>query len=237
MHENVWVGDRLQVHAPRNHFPLEEEARHSILVAGGIGITPILAMLEQLTALGRSWELHYSCATRDAAPFLDRVHELAAAGTGAVHCYFTGEGDPRVLLSDLVQQAHPQAHLYCCGPVGMLADFEAATRALDQIRVHLEHFSTREAAATEGGYVVVLSGRGVRFQVDRGCTILDTLLAHGVEVPNSCREGVCGMCETRVLQGVPDHRDLVLSRAEQAANRSMMICCSGSRSTELVLDL
>lgn len=237
MHEEVGVGDRLRVQGPSNHFRLDEQAGRCVFVAGGIGITPILPMLERLNILGRPWVLHFSCSTRDAAPFLGRVSELAAGGKGAVHHYFTAEGDPRVPLSALAGQATPQTHLYCCGPAGMIAAFEAATQHLDPACVHVEHFSSTSDAATDGGYVVVLSKRGVRLQVDRGCTILDTLLAHGVDVPSSCREGVCGLCETRVLDGVPDHRDQVLSRAEQAANQSMMICCSGARSTELVLEL
>jgi vanillate O-demethylase ferredoxin subunit len=119
----------------------------------------------------------------------------------------------------------------------MLDAFEAATGALPPERVHREYFAAREAAATEGGFTVELARSGRTLQVDSGKTILDCLLDAGLEPPYSCQEGVCGTCEVRVLQGVPDHRDLVLSEAERATNQRMMICCSGAKSGRLVLDL
>jgi vanillate O-demethylase ferredoxin subunit len=103
--------------------------------------------------------------------------------------------------------------------------------------VHLEYFSASAPAATSGGYTVVLVRSQARIFVKEGMTVLDALLEEGVDVPFSCREGVCGSCETKVLSGVPDHRDVILSDAEKAAGRTMMICCSGSKSQELVLDL
>lgn len=237
MHEAVRVGTTLCISAPRNHFPLAEHAGHSVFVAGGIGITPIVAMLQRLTACSRSWELHYSCARRDAAPFQEPIAQLARASGATVRWYFTQEGDSRVPLADIVRAAGASAHLYCCGPSAMLQAFGDATAALDSGRVHVEHFAAAEPAATEGGFLVTLAASGLAVRVPRGSTILETLLAHGIKVSNSCREGVCGMCETHVLRGVPDHRDQVLSRAEHAANKTMMICCSGSLSQELVLDL
>jgi len=119
----------------------------------------------------------------------------------------------------------------------MLKAFEGATADLPEDRVHVEYFAGVEAPATDGGYTVELAKSGRSFEIHEGKTILDTLLDEGFDIPFSCMEGVCGSCETTVLEGLPDHRDLILSDSEKAANRTMMICCSGSKGGKLVLDL
>ena len=131
----------------------------------------------------------------------------------------------------------PGAHVYCCGPLPMLDAFEAATKALPPGQVHVEYFAARESAATEGGFTVELARSHRSVVVEPGHTILDCLEEIGIDLPYSCREGICGTCEVRVLDGIPDHRDLVLSAAEKAENNRMMICCSGAKSSKLVLDL
>jgi tetrachlorobenzoquinone reductase len=129
------------------------------------------------------------------------------------------------------------AHLYCCGPIPMLEAFEKACESLPHERMHVEYFSAKEAPATAGGFNVVLQRSGKTVFVPEGKTILDALLDAGIDVPFSCTEGVCGTCETRIVSGTPDHRDLILTESERAANKTMMICCSGSKSPELVLDM
>jgi vanillate O-demethylase ferredoxin subunit len=119
----------------------------------------------------------------------------------------------------------------------MLAAYEQATAGLPPERVHMEYFAAREAAATDGGFMVELARSGKTVQVRAGQTILDSLMGAGVEPPYSCQEGICGTCEVRVLAGIPDHRDLVLSSAEKAANDRIMVCCSGCKTPKLVLDL
>ena len=152
--------------------------------------------------------------------------------------HFDQEAAGKLLdLAQVVAQAGPEAHLYCCGPLPMLGAFEAATAGHPPRQVHVEYFAAREAPATQGGFTVVLARSGRELQVPEGRSILDVLLDADVDVLYSCTEGVCGACETRVLEGTPDHRDLVLSKDEQAAGRTMMICCSGSKSPRLVLDL
>jgi len=140
-------------------------------------------------------------------------------------------------LAGIVAALPADAHLYCCGPLGLLAAFEKASSALPRERVHVEYFAAKDAPATDGGFSVRLQRSGKTVMVRPGQSILDSVIAIGIEPPWSCREGVCGTCETRVIEGVPDHRDLVLSAADHAANDRMMICCSGAKTATLVLDL
>ena len=139
-------------------------------------------------------------------------------------------------LETIVRSQIPGVHFYCCGPAGLLTAFERATADLDPATIHIERFSAEQAPA-RGGFEVTLakSRRSFRIPVDK--TILEVLLSEGIEVNRSCMEGVCGTCETPVLEGIPDHRDSVLSKREREANKVMMICCSGSKTGKLVLDL
>lgn len=235
IHDRLRAGDRLIITPPVNHFALIEDAPHSVLIAGGIGITPIWCMVQRLTALNRSWELQYAARTRGAAAFLD---ELAALPAGKVHVHIDAEaGGKFVDVAAIVASARGDAHLYCCGPTGMLAAFEHAASSRAPDHVHVEYFKAKDAPARQGSFTVVLAKSNTRVYVEQGKTILDALLEAGFDPPRSCTEGVCGSCEVRVLEGIPDHRDLVLTDAERAANKSMMICCSGARSETLVLDL
>jgi vanillate O-demethylase ferredoxin subunit len=237
MHESLHAGDVVLASAPRNNFPLNESAAHSCLIAGGIGITPLLSMLHRLNALGHSWELHDCARTAAHAAFRDELSALAAAGGNSCHFHFDREPGGRSLdIGALVHGLPEHTHLYCCGPQGMLVSFEAATAHCPERR-HVEYFAAKAQAATEGGFVVELARSKLSLPVPPGRAILDVVLAAGVSVPTSCREGICGSCETRILSGQADHRDALLTPEEQAQNQSMMICCSGARSPVLVLDL
>jgi vanillate O-demethylase ferredoxin subunit len=233
VHENLRAGDVLTVSAPRNNFPLDESAKKSIFIAGGIGITPILSMIERLSAIGRDWELVYCTRTRASTPFFEPL----AAMTGVRFNLDEEPGGKLLDIAALVKDAPANAHFYCCGPIPMLDAFEQATQDLERERVHVEYFTAKEPPAVEGGFTVVLAKSGRELPVPPGKTILDTLRDVGLDMRFSCTEGVCGTCETRVLEGVPDHRDRILTDAERAANKKMMICCSGSKSERLVLDL
>jgi len=232
LHEALRVGDRLLVDPPRNDFALVEDARHSLLIAGGIGITPLWSMIQRLVALGRSWQLVYGARLRAAAAFEAPLRALQAQHGAVVTFAFDG-APPEI--EALVAQASPDTELYCCGPRPMLDRFEAATQARG--RAHVEYFTPREAPAAIGGFTVRLARAGRTVVVPSGRSILEALEDAGVAAPFSCREGVCGSCETVLLEGVPDHRDSVLSDRERASNRTMMICCSGSKTEQLVLDL
>lgn len=237
VHEQLREGDVLPTRAPRNHFALNESAAHSCLIAGGIGITPLLAMARRLSALGQSWELHYGARTRAHAAFVAEALALADATGHRVQCYFDQEpGGQPMDLAALGRGAAAGTHLYCCGPSGMLQAFEQAT-AHCKDRAHVEYFSAKSEAALEGGFTVELARSGKTLTVPAGRSILDVVFDAGISVPSSCREGICGSCETRILAGEADHRDAVLSEAEQRAQTTMMICCSGAKSARLVLDL
>ena len=235
IHDHLRVGMALPVDPPRNNFPLDEAAKRTVLFAGGIGITPIYCMAGRLESLGRAFELHYSCRSRSDAAFLREL-----AGKANVHLHLDDEQDGRFLpIAELVATAPEGAHLYCCGPTPMLAAFEAAAAAAGRPseQIHVEYFTQKHEAAKSGGFTVVLERSKREFVVPDGQSILQTLLAAGVDVSHSCEEGVCGTCETAVLEGIPDHRDSILSQAERVAGKTMMICCSGSTTPRLTLDL
>jgi tetrachlorobenzoquinone reductase len=235
MHSELRVGQLVTITGPRNNFRLNEHAGHTVLIAGGIGITPIWCMIERLKQLPQvngSWSLHYSCRTRDDAAFL---HDLEKHPQ--VRLNFDDESGHFLDVVQIVNQAPADAHIYCCGPAPMLAAFETATANWPAEQKHVEYFTAKQAPALEGGFVVELKRSGKEFIIPPGKSILEVLRDGGLDVSYSCEQGICGACETRVISGVPEHRDSVLTPAEQAANNTVMICCAGSKTERLVLDL
>jgi vanillate O-demethylase ferredoxin subunit len=233
----VRPGQRLFISPPVNNFALVEDAKLSVLIAGGIGITPILCMVQRLESRGGDWQLHYSARTREMAAFLEPLQALREQGRSVVINFDFEPGGQVLNIAGIVDAAPADAHLYCCGPTPMLDAFEQAARNRAPGTVHVEYFSAKEAPARAGGFTVVLAKSNRSIFVEEGRTILETLLDEGVDPPHSCMEGVCGTCETRVLEGTPDHRDMILTDQEKAASRTMMICCSGAKTPKLVLDL
>ncbi len=231
--DKLKVGDLLKLGAPVNNFALHDGVEHSVLIAGGIGITPIWAMAQQLRAQNRSWELHYSARSKADMAFIDDIKMALPA-----KLHFDDEAQGAFLdLRSIVSHAPEHAHLYCCGPNQMLSTFDEVTATWPADQIHVEHFAAKEQADLKGGYVVELVRDGRTFNIPPGKSILAVLREAGINVPFSCEDGVCGACETTVLSGTPDHRDSVLSKKEREANKSMMICCSGSQGDRLVLDL
>jgi ferredoxin-NADP reductase len=231
--DELKAGTLLRISEPINRFPLDDNAAHSILIAGGIGITPIWAMAQELRANNRSWVLHYACRSRSDMAFHDPLKRLANA-----RLYFgNGETSAALDLESIVNQAPRHAHLYCCGPARMLNSFEDVTSHWPSDQVHLERFAAKEKASLEGGFVVELARSGGEFTIPPNKSILAVLRDAGVDIPYSCEDGVCGACETSVISGIPDHRDSVLSKAERESSKTMMICCGGCRDGRLVLDL
>ncbi|HWL46569.1 MAG TPA: PDR/VanB family oxidoreductase, partial [Sphingomonadaceae bacterium] len=227
------VGDRFAIGGPRNHFPLDEAAPYSVLIAGGIGVTPIRCMAEHLTVRGQHFSLHYAVASRGSTAFLPDLRRFAPE----LDLHVDAEQGGVLDIAAIVAAAPEGAHYYCCGPVPMLAAFEAATAHLPAGQAHLEYFKAPETAPAAGGFTVVLARSGRTLFVPEGATILQTLRDAGLTATASCEQGICGTCETGVLEGTPDHRDLLLTPAEKASGKTMMICCSGSRTDKLVLDL
>jgi len=238
VHDTIKAGDIVTISAPRNNFALHEEAEYSVLIAGGIGITPLMSMIRRLETLARPWKLFYAARTRRAAAFLAEFDAIRPEARLNLHVDFDDERAGRMFdLAAIVANAPAHAHLYCCGPVPMLEAFEKATAGRPTGHVHVEYFQAKEAPALDGGFEVRLARSNRTITVEPGKRILDALLDAGVSANYSCSEGVCGTCETRVIEGIPDHRDQFLSPEERAANKTIMICCSGSKSGTLVLDL
>lgn len=241
VHEHLHEGTTLRIGPPRNHFPLDEvaaRAGHTVLVAGGIGVTPLLSMVARLEAMQSPWTLHYCARSRDTAAFAARLESTAFAH-GRVEWHFDrAPGQGSLDLGRLIDEAAAGSHVYCCGPSPMLKAFEAEVARRADCHGHVEYFAgVGVPEGTAGRYDVVLAKSGKIVVVKPGETMLDALLDAGVDAPYSCREGVCGTCEVAVLEGTPEHRDLVLSQDERAGGRTMMICCSGCRGDRLVLDL
>jgi vanillate O-demethylase ferredoxin subunit len=238
LHDALRINDRLSISVPRNNFDLSEAAAHSVFIAGGIGVTPLWSMIQRLESLGRSWHLHYCVRSPEHALFLPELTELEQASPGRVWLHFdstnTAESPD---LAAMIRQAPDDAHLYCCGPAPMLDAFQQAAMSRSPGHIHVERFAPVAVQASVGGFVVELARSGQRIAVLPGQTILEALLAADVRLPHSCKQGVCGACEVNVLVGTPDHRDSVLSAAEQATGKTMLVCCSGSFSETLVLDI
>ena len=241
MHGELHEGAYLEISAPRNHFPLAARAQHSILLAGGIGITPILCMARQLAADGATFELHYSCRSESHAAFRE---ELGAAPFAAhTHFYYSAGG--RLDLDALLRLPAPGVHIYSCGPaVFMDAVAGAAQRhGWPEAQLHTERFNAGSdplAAARlagEPGFDIHIASTGQVIRVPEGVTVLAALAGSGVHVRSSCGQGVCGTCVTRILEGRPDHRDQCLSPAERARNDCFTPCCSRAIGPLLVLDL
>jgi ferredoxin-NADP reductase len=233
IHDEVRVGRTLKISAPRNNFPLNENAQHVVLFAGGIGITPIWCMVQRLEKLGRSWQLYYACRSRADMAFLEALAELAGS-----QFHFDDESGGNFLdIPGIVAQAPIDTHLYCCGPTPMLNAFEAATANWPRGQIHVEYFTPKQEADKKGGFVVELARSGQEFVIPEGMSILQVLLDAGVDCDYSCELGICGACEQRVIAGIPEHRDAILTEEEQASNTKVMICCAGCKSERLVLDL
>ncbi|WP_027543531.1 PDR/VanB family oxidoreductase [Bradyrhizobium sp. WSM2254] len=233
-HENISVGDELLISSPRNLFSLDEGAAPSVLIGGGIGVTPLLSMADRLSSLRRKWRLYYCCRSRPLAAFRD---DLQAYGD-QVTIRYDDESDG-FLNIEAQMRAMPDAHFYCCGPKPMLTAFQDAARAaaLPSAQIHLEDFKPTADLQPQGGFTIELARSGRILEVPSGKTILQVLQEAGITATSSCEVGICGECQTAVLEGIPDHKDSVLSDAERASNKAIMICCSGSKSEKLVLDI
>ncbi|MDO6462336.1 PDR/VanB family oxidoreductase [Granulosicoccaceae sp. 1_MG-2023] len=235
IHRELRVGDELPLSGPRNLFPLDMSASRSVLLAGGIGVTPILCMYRALMQAGAQVELIYCARSRAEAALLD---EITALG-GRVQFHFDDEAGAPDLQSLLGGHA-PDTHFYCCGPTPMLDSFEAVCERLGYRNVHTERFTAADVAPSaeaRDSYEVELVQSGKTLLVEAGQSLLDQLLEAGVDVGFACREGICGSCEVAVIEGEVDHRDSVLSDSERAANSVMMVCVSGCKSKKLSLDL
>lgn len=239
MHDLVQEGSVIRISEPRNHFSLVHDAQRSLLLAGGIGVTPILCMAERLAAIGAEFEMHYGTRSQERTAFRDRI--LRSAFGDKVHFHHDdGEAQQKLDLAALLATPDAGTHLYVCGPGGFLDAVISTAKAKgwSESNVHFEYFSAKVVVKdTDDSFDVQIASSGQIVNVPVGSPITQALSAAGIEIPMSCEQGVCGTCLTRVLKGEPDHRDLYLSDEEKAKNDQMLLCCSRSKSTLLVLDL
>jgi ferredoxin-NADP reductase len=240
IHDELRVGDKLLVTRPKQSFALEEASYHA-LVAGGVGITPIMAFAEQLHREGRPFRLVYGGRTGESMAFRERLGALGDQVT-----FLAEDRDGRPDLDQVVAHVPDGGLVYVCGPLPLLRAVQSAAEAVhgsDQDLVRFELFSRAgverlESTPLDGeSYELVLARSGHTLRLTPETSILETVLALGVEVENDCRDGICGSCVTPILSGTVDHQDLVLTKKEQRAMDKMMICCSRPTCDRLELDL
>lgn len=245
--ENVHPGTILTISKPRNRFPLHENAQRHLLLAGGIGITPIMAMVCQLQRTDADFTLHYCARSPERTAFMTRLRPLVETGRAFIH-WDGGDPSKGLDVKAVLDVYADGTHLYYCGPPAFMSAVSAAAAHWPPGTTHREYFtpsaldpvgSVDSTAADEGAlgapFKVKLARTGQTFDVPGDKTILNVLREHGVEVETACELGVCGTCRTRYLEGEPDHRDFVLE--EQEHQRELTVCCSRSKSPLLVLDL
>jgi len=236
LHESVRVGDLVEVSMPRNNFPLDPAAERYLLIAGGIGIAPLMAMISELRRRCAEFEVHYCTRTREGTAFRK---DLAPAATEGRLCFYHDGGNPAqgLDIAALLREPRLGSYLYYCGPAPLMAAAAQAASNWPVGTVHCEYFTgvPEKAAAEDRPFRVKLARSGGDYLVPVGDTIVDVLRRHGVPVRTSCELGYCGACLTPYLAGEPDHRDQVLE--QNGRGRYVMICCSRSKTPVLKLDL
>ncbi|MDK9607583.1 PDR/VanB family oxidoreductase [Lelliottia wanjuensis] len=227
-------GDEIQVSEPRNLFALDDAAAHSLLIGGGIGITPMLAMAAELHAAGRSFSLHYCARSRSQAAFIPQLENAPFAER--LHLHFSDE--QRLNLEAVLCDVPDNTHVYTCGPTRLMdaVTDRAKAQGYRQEQIHQECFS---AEVQTGGtaFEVVAATSGISVKVLENQTIVEALAQAGLKVNVSCKQGICGSCLTDVLEGEPDHRDHYLTDEEKADGDQILLCCSRAKCARLVIDL
>ena len=234
IHDELRAGDEVRIRGPRNQFGLVRSEKY-ILIAGGIGITPILPMLAAADAAGADWRLHYGGRHRRSMAFLDALEQWPSS---RIHLYPQDEVG-LINLEPVIQEAKadPRVHLYCCGPAALINAVQVAAGAISPSHLHVELFRpTDDAVGPALPFDVELVRSGLDLTVPGDTSLLETLLAAGVDVQYSCESGTCGTCEMTVLEGEVDHRDTLLTTEERHANNTIYPCVSRSKGDRLVLD-
>ncbi len=234
--DEIKDGMQIQVSEPKNLFPLLK-AKHSVLIGGGIGITPLITMAYQLAHEGTSFELHYCGASPEKCAFVDEIKNGELAKHTTFH--FKSEGaSHRAFFESAIKDIDLESHIYTCGPVGFM-DWVinlATTHDFPEQQIHKEYFQV-ETDTSGDSFEVVAERSGKIIMVEAGETILQALAKEGIEIEMSCEQGVCGTCMCDVIEGEPDHRDVYFTDEEKASNEQILVCCSRSKTSRLVLDI
>ncbi|MEP7030168.1 MAG: PDR/VanB family oxidoreductase [Pseudolabrys sp.] len=232
--DGVKAGDELMVSAPVNDFELPPRAQDFLFVAGGIGITPIMAMIRQVQAEKKRFRLFYCSRSPETTAFLDELSAPAFKDNVTIH-FDHGDPSRSLDLKPVLAERKNREHLYCCGPRPLMEAVRAMTDHWSSAAVHFEAFSDAEThKATDKPFKVKLAHSGDVLDVPTDKTILEVLRAHGLDVPSSCETGTCGTCRTKLLAGEADHRDLVLAEHEKAD--TIMICVSRAKTDEITIE-
>jgi phthalate 4,5-dioxygenase reductase subunit len=232
--DSVKAGDEITVTAPVNDFALPQRAQDFLFIAGGIGVTPMMAMIRQVMAEGKRFRLFYCSRSPETTAFRDELSAPEFKDKVVIH-YDEGDASRSLDLRPILAERKNREHLYCCGPRPLMEAVRAMTDHWSPTAVHFEAFSEAEThKADDKPFKVRLARSGDVLDVPTDKTILEVLRAHGLDVPSSCETGTCGTCRTKLLAGEADHRDLVL--AEHERKDTIMICVSRARSTDITID-
>ncbi|MBX2823666.1 MAG: PDR/VanB family oxidoreductase [Gammaproteobacteria bacterium] len=228
------LGEQVELSAPVNQFELGQHP-YTVLIAGGIGITPILSMCAELQASGREYRVHYAGRTQGSLAF---VAEMQAICGDCLQLHFDDQPDA-LFLPQIVMAAGSDAHIYCCGPAGLIdaVKKEARVQGWGSERIHFELFSNDENPAENSAFEVEIHATGQVIPVAADQSIIDALEDAGLDPLYDCQRGDCGICQCDVIEGIPDHRDVILTDDEKASNRVMQICVSRAKTPRLVIDL
>jgi vanillate O-demethylase ferredoxin subunit len=236
VHSSIRAGAQLTISAPRNNFALDPAAERFLFIAGGIGVTPIVAMIRWCVANARPWRLIYAARSRQRAAFYEELNALAR---DCAQFHFDDECGQVLDVAHALSGWSEGERIYCCGPAPLMDAVKALSGTLPEGTVRFEWFTTPDTGEPQesGAFTVKLERSGVELAIPETKSILEVLEEHGFEVPFSCREGLCGTCVTAVCAGEPDHRDYVLSDEERDSGKLITVCCSRSKTPVLALDL
>ena len=238
MHDAVKEGDEITISEPRNHFPLQQAA-HSLLFAGGIGVTPLLCMAQRLNSVGSDFKMHYCTRSADRTAFREEIATSGFADKVDFH-FDAGESGQKLNLDVVLAKPEIGTHIYICGPGGFIDHVvtTAQAKGWSKDQIHLEYFgAASQDTSADGSFEVKIASTGKCYAVSKDQSIVEALKGHGIEILTSCEQGVCGTCITRVLHGEPEHRDMYFTDDEKTKNDQFTPCCSRSKSAVLVLDL
>ncbi len=239
IHDQLNEGDDITISEPRNLFPLEHDAVKHLLIAGGIGITPILCMAERLSHMDREFELHYCTRTPEETAFRQRILDSDFNTRVRFH-HSRQDNGKRLDAEALLAKPDAGTHLYVCGPNPFMEHVLETARkhGWSEAQLHREYFAAEAISHdSDTAFEVQLASSGAIIEIPADRTVLEVLLEHDIDLPFACEEGVCGTCATRLLEGEPDHRDVFMTPEEHAANEEFAACCSRARSKRLVLDI